>query len=398
VEINNSNFLKNLISYSFFNIIDKGLIFLGPFFLLFLTSNESLYNEVEYIFSTAAILVIFFDLGVKNYLFYGYKINEDKAGYLRRTKSQFNSLIILYLTIMVLIFLLFKELSFIIFFIFIRTILTLIINFYSFYFRLIDSPSKIFLFSIPINILVYIFTFYLAYNNIKITLFSFYSIPLISIIFFCIYCIRNNSLNFKLSNIISLSIPYAAPIMINLFFVSIINHFGKIYAYNLLDSSSMFEIASLQRISTIISLFHVSLVGFFSKQLFTSKIKREHQKIFLFYIVCLIVVAILILFLSQFFNYFLQINNTALLFFIIGTLLWSVNSYFEVYFNANNVNKYIPLISFGSFFIYFIIFFNLNIVNATNLSFVYFFSNLSGFLLVMFFLKRIKNHGILNLE
>jgi len=398
VQKNKLNILNNLVSYSFFNIIDKGLIFLGPFFILFLSSDTSLFNDIEYIFSLASILIIFFDFGIKNYLFYGYKINKNKSKYLKETKAKYNSLIILYLFFLIIAVIAFRQINFIGFFVLIRSLITLILTFYANYYRLIDKPSYIFFFSIPINIIVYIYTFYLFVTGTKITLFNFYLIPLLAIIIFCFNSLKNKKLDLKLSSLISKSTKYTLPIMINLLFVGTMNHFGKIYAYNFLDSEDMFQIASIQRIATIITLFHISFMGFFSKHLFISNIKKEHQKIFSFYLICLMTIGLLIFMLSLMFSSYLQLNRVPILFFIIGTLFLCINSYFEIYFNLNNINKYIPLISLGSFLIYFIIFFNLPLINITNISLVYLLSNFAGFLLVIFFIKKIKNLGRLDFE
>ena len=109
-------------------------------------------------------------------------------------------------------------------------------------------------------------------------------------------------------------------------------------------------------------------------------------------------IGLLIFMLSLMFSSYLQLNIVPILFFIIGTLFLCINSYFEIYFNLNNINKYIPLISIGSFLIYFIIFFNLPLINITNISLVYLLSNFEFFFLVIFFIKKIKNLGNLDFE
>ena len=73
--------IQNIYLYSFFNFVDKILIFLLPLIILKIYDDKNLYNSIEYIYSIAIIIVIFFDLGLKNYTFYFLKhskyLNED---------------------------------------------------------------------------------------------------------------------------------------------------------------------------------------------------------------------------------------------------------------------------------------------------------------------------------
>ena len=62
--------LQNIYSYSVLNFIDKGLIFLTPLIILKFFDDKVLYNTIEYVYSISTILVIFFDLGLKNYIFF----------------------------------------------------------------------------------------------------------------------------------------------------------------------------------------------------------------------------------------------------------------------------------------------------------------------------------------
>ena len=69
--------LQNIYSYSVLNFLDKGLIFITPLLILKFFDDKVLYNTIEYIYSISAILVIFLDLGLKNYTFFYLKKSKN---------------------------------------------------------------------------------------------------------------------------------------------------------------------------------------------------------------------------------------------------------------------------------------------------------------------------------
>ena len=99
------NLNKELIKFSLFNIADKVMIFLLPFFVLMLSNNVELYNQIEYVFSISAVLVVFIDFGLISEMFFGYKNVVEKKKFLFQRRSEFNLLIFIYGTIISLLIL-----------------------------------------------------------------------------------------------------------------------------------------------------------------------------------------------------------------------------------------------------------------------------------------------------
>tara|TARA_B100000575_G_C23078686_1_gene621371 strand:+ start:258 stop:1430 length:1173 start_codon:yes stop_codon:yes gene_type:complete len=383
---------SGLLSFSILNIIDKFFIFALPFYILYLTGNKDLYNQVEYIFSVAALLIIFFEFGIKNYFFYGYKIENDKRMFIDEITSLFNFLIILYSSIF-LFLLFFLKNEEILLFIFLKIIQTMLTTFYFTYFRIIDKPSSLFLFTIPINLMTFIIIFLLKNFEMQINLISINYIVVL-VLFILIFHFLNQLLYRKKINfnIIPKALRYSYPIMINLILIVIINHFGKIYSYNYLSEDEMFQISSIQRISTLILLVHTSLVGFFTKKLFISKDKTSHVKIFSLYLSSIISISIAILGISFVINQLdvFQINFFLLTTFVLGTIMWCFNAYCEIYFNSDNKNIYIPIINSISLFFYLFIFFLIQEITILKIAQVYLFSNFMGSITTLIFLTKIR--------
>ncbi|MDA9841140.1 hypothetical protein N9C34_00590 [Candidatus Marinimicrobia bacterium] len=180
--------------------------------------------------------------------------------------------------------------------------------------------------------------------------------------------------------------------MINLLLMGLINQFGKLYAYNNLDINEMFDLSLIQRISIIIVLIHTSIVGFFTKKLFMSKSLIDHKNIFILYFLAILVTALsiyLFVLLGNKIN-ILDINIYLLGIFLIGTMLWCYNAYFELYFNRSNKNRYIPIISLFAFTTYCIIFTLSENINIIRIGEIYLMSNLTGSLFTFYFLRKIS--------
>lgn len=383
---------QNLIQFTILTSLDKLLIFILPFYVYFLTSDKLLFNNIEYIYSIASLAMIFFELGLKNYLFYGYKINRDKDKFLYEIKLLYNFLILVYTLILIIAFLSTKLTSLLIPFFGIRLIFSMLSTFYFSYFRLKDKPSIIFYYTVPVNLLTFILIYFNTSSNHNLSLYHIYILPFLSIILFNLYQLKNTILKGKNTQYILKALQFSLPVMINLLLMGLINQFGKLYAYNNLDINEMFDLSLIQRISTIIVLIHASIVGFFTKKLFMSKSLIEHKNIFKLYFFTILFTALSIyLFILAANNInILDINIYLLNIFLIGTMIWCYNAYFELYFNRSNKNRYIPMISLFAFTAYGIIFTLSEDINIIRIGEIYLMSNLTGSLFTFYFLRKIS--------
>jgi hypothetical protein len=278
---------RGLFVFTALNYIDKLLLFGLPLFVLFISGDKQTYNNIEYVFSIANILIIFLDF-LTMYSFYGYRQSEDRDNFPIRIQKYFYIFFILYSLIGLLLYPVIyciienESLKLLYFYICIRTLYLLIINFYKNYFRLIDKPSGVYVISILISLSSFM-AIYIVYR-LKFDLINgFFLIPTILniVVLLVSFCKVRRSAFQGLKACLQSAIKYTIPLIINSFFGAVINNYGKLYAYNFLSQSEMYQFAYTLRLSAIIQMAHVSVLGFHSKSIFIDKARGINIKIFL---------------------------------------------------------------------------------------------------------------------
>tara|TARA_B100000674_G_C37900370_1_gene943417 strand:+ start:401 stop:1597 length:1197 start_codon:yes stop_codon:yes gene_type:complete len=384
------NLNKELIKFSLFNIADKVMIFLLPFFVLMLSNNVELYNQIEYVFSISAVLVVFIDFGLISEMFFGYKNVVEKKKFLFQRRSEFNLLIFIYGTIISLLILIGK-LDWLYILILIKSVFIILNNFFNNYYRLNDKIIKSFLFSIPIHITSYLFIliYFLANNKVEIEIVFLNLFIGLGVYYLAIITKKNGDI-LKLFNTIVSTLRYSFPLIINFFFISVINHFGKIYSYNFLSDSHMYEISVIQRLSSILLLLHTSIYSYYAKSLFNSNNLQVHKSIFSSYVTTQLIFSILIFLSVYTVQYFIEIGISLFLLkiYLLGVLIRCCASYFEVYFNSHNKNSLIPFLTFSNFVVYFALFFSFGEISIQSIVYSFLFSSLFQLLFTIIILKK----------
>ncbi|MFY0593244.1 hypothetical protein [Roseivirga sp.] len=350
---------KALLKFTFLNFLDKGLNFLLPLAILLFFQDNLIYNEIEYVLSVALILATFADLGFRSYLFYGYKESVGREEYfLSRTSKVFNTLFLLYVLSTVLIatsiyFVNHPVSKMTAGYIGLRFIYIFFTNYKSVIYRFDDKPSRLFRWTIPGTILslLLLLTVFKAGWVLRLDYFFFGSAVVLLVFFLKDFRIGSMADLTLLKSYFFKVISYSWPLILNGAMVSVVNNFGKIYAFNSLSDSEMSEISLMLRIGMIIQLAHLSSMTFFSKKLFLSKSVKESRRtlgVYLFTLLagCSMACVLYILFIN------LDIKGLTISFryshllVLLFFLLSSIASYFEVYLNKNNRNIFIPLVSF----------------------------------------------------
>lgn len=342
--------IKGLRIYIIVSYLDKLLFFLIPFSILILTKNNLLYNDVEYIFSIALLLSSLLEGGLRIYMFY--YINVVKSSEINISDINvfydFHLLIIVSLSIIIILIAYIYHYSILLIsYIAIRSLILMLFNFYSYYYRIKNYAVKAFLFSIPLNLvcLLIIIIYKEQYN--------LYLLFLPQFIFLFIYLVIRikKILKIDLIKYISYfkkSFFYSWPILINVVLVNLLSQYSKIYTYNFLSSSDMTLLSFILRLLVIIQLAHSSIIAYFSndfysfnKQGLIAKIFKKYS-LFIFLastftiIIYIITLKLNLISNSNWFSFFL------LLFYMI---IWCFQSYYDLYFGKNNLNKIILIIS-----------------------------------------------------
>lgn len=354
---------KELLRFTALNYIDKGIIFLTPFVVLYVFKDKTIYNDIEYIFSASAVLLTISELGVRNYFLYAYKGAADREALVREGEANFLTLFFIYFLLSAVSLAAWaffsKDPKGMVFLIIPRTLYSFMISFYSVYFILKDTPSKIFIPSYFVNILTLATILTVKVLNARLNLFYFFSSQLLVDALLFGYIIRNRELvNFKrLFLYLGKTLAYAWPIILNIFLFMVINNYGRIYAYKLLSREEMFQISFVQRISLVVQLTHASASAYLSKRLFIDLSNKINMRLFGLYgsmLAISVLGAISVLVLLRWIRPEESVGlNISSFLILVYTVLWCVSSFFELYLNKRNKNRYIPLttlISVGIFF------------------------------------------------
>ena len=339
--------IQNIYIYSFFNFVDKILIFLLPLIVLKIYDDKNLYNSLEYIYSLSVIIVIFFDLGLKNYTFYFLKQSSDLNKDIKKIDNTFYFFLIILSLSLILFFTFFEKFyNQILILIFIRVIYLTLISFYKIYFRAKDKPSKIFLFSIPVNILTLILMIlnflYLKENSLLI--FFVFQILLILLYFFFrinfIYKIKSNIKNYI--SILKKSFYFSYPLMLSILFYNFMLNYGKIYSFNFLSQEQMSFLSLVQRMFVILTFFHATYVSYFQKRIFISDDRFINKTIFVDYFKIIIFISVILLILTPFVANYVKIeilNYKIVILLFLHSILWCLSSFFDMYLTKTNNNK-----------------------------------------------------------
>ena len=150
----------SLMLYTALNYIDKGLTFAVPVIVLYVFKDRGVYNEIEYVYSIATIVAILVELGVRNYFFYAYKEANDRPQLVRDVKGYFALQFALYTllstAVLVVCWLTNTGLTTVYVYIVIRSLYLHLVSYSAVYYRLQDTPSKVFALSISVSVVTVI--------------------------------------------------------------------------------------------------------------------------------------------------------------------------------------------------------------------------------------------------
>lgn len=353
---------KELAWFVSLNYTDKFLVFLLPLAVLFVSGDRNLYNDIEYVYSIANLVIPFF-LFVSTYSFYGYKKQSSSNGCKSYIEEyEFFSTLTILLSLLggaVLIFILsrvYTDLSiYLLFFVLVRFVYLEFTNYYGAYYRLIDKPSKLLLFSIVCSIASLIFAIICSFFG-KGVLFAYFIPQLcLSLIFVRIVsvCIHNKEIIYRYISYIIDSVKFSWPLIINCTIVAIVVNYGKVYAYNYMSSYEMYNFSYIMRISLIVQMAHASLMAFYGKKLYLNGYDISFCKRYILVISIALLFALISLYAFNIFSFEnkLRIDLTAFLV-LFYTLIHCCGAAIEVYFGRNNKNHVILYMSLLSSVVY----------------------------------------------
>lgn len=353
---------KDLITYTLLNYFDKFLTFCLPLAILYVTKNQTVYNDIEYIFSIANIAIVFLEVGLRTYFFYGYSIANNRDEYTQNVNNYFATLFSIYfftsLLLFTFVYFVNENALYLLIFIVTRSLFLLFTGFYNIYFRLVDTPSAIFKFTIPVNVLSIILIILFTGINIQNGLYAFFLPQMLVSILAIFWFKKHKTLKHikELYQYLKVALSYSWPIILNVLLITYINNFAKIYAYNKMSAEDMFQLSYLLRISLIIQMMHVSISGYYSKRIFIDKSPDINKRILGLYSTFMGISALMVFVFVFLFNQVPSLpsvnTNSSFIIIILYTIVWCYQAYFELYLNKYKKTKHILLFSTISMIFY----------------------------------------------
>jgi len=354
---------KDLVNYFILTYTDKAISFALPLSILFIVTDKSLYTLIEVAFSYATIALVLIELGLSNYLFRGYKEADDKKVFIENAKDLFRGMLAIYslITLMICSYLYLNGSEFLILFSLtaVRALFTFYVNFYSNIYRLTDRPSRIYLFTIAVN-LSSVLLLIIAYRaGMKNSLLFFYLPSMVLILAFCFRLFSDASRwNFnRFVGLLKKALAFSWPIMANVLAMSFINNYGKIYAFGHLSEAETVQISYILRIGLIVQLGHTAFASYFSKSLFMDQSETFDFKIFrqyaLIIFLSILAVVMLILITNSWFGSPIKVPfEVSTFLFLFYIVLWCFVGYLEIYFGVKSANRLILYYSVTSSAVY----------------------------------------------
>ncbi len=343
--------IHRFLSYAALSYLEKALIFAFPLTVLYLTDDKARYNQIEFIFASAGVCALFLDGGLKTYLLYAYKKGGQSVELVKDIFSSFKLLLTIYFVIVLMvavgaIFIIHDRLLDVIGSA-ARALFLSMIGFLAVWYRIADTPSKVFYFSIPVYIAGGALIWSLGGGGdvrFAIALGVPHLLAVALVMVFIGFTHAKSSIRGLVSHIGS-ALKYGWPILASVALAMAVGNFGKLYAYGHLTENEMFNFSFSQRLALSIQLAHIAICGYLSKQLFISHKKSFHLQAFFLYLVILVLAAALAYGVAWFAPFLglkivFQIDSTFNLI-IVYTLLWCLAAYLELYVNRANKNVFI---------------------------------------------------------
>lgn len=275
---------NGVIFYTLLNFIDKGINSCVPIAILFLYDKE-IYSQVEFIISTSLLISSFFDFGIRSYAFYDYKQRKELA--IINIRDALDTILLPQLFFYCIGLLVFPNM--------VTVAISLRAFFFSFqyvftaYNRLIDSPSKSFSYSIPMNILLLSIALLVYVNRRMYSVECYmicYSIFTVGYIVRFLFAGRWKTKIINTFSYISNSLRFSWPIMLCLIGSLLIQNVVKIYGYDLISTDVYSNYAFTLRLFMLALLLHQSVIGFYQKEIFMCR--SFPVQTFILYVICIL--------------------------------------------------------------------------------------------------------------
>ena len=342
------------------NYFDKAAVFAGPLLVPFLLHDKVLYNEIEYAYAIAPLLAVVLDAGIRTYFLQAYRASDDRVSLVDEVGSYFHLQLSIYIVIAIIVASLSGIFGLglaIVVSCSIRALFLLAQGFYQRYYRLLDVPSKAFIFSLAGGVATMLIVALFWMHGAALQTWQFFAAQALVTLLACIMGIRALArIHWKrFLAYLWRALVYGWPVMVNVLAMSLLNNIGKIYAFSALSAEDMFRLSLIQRIAMIVQLTHIGMIGYIEKKIFLAESTASITKIFIAYASVLTTVTVGALVVLWALPHVSSVNpgpiDMVAVILLISTILWCTVAYGEMLMLKYHIQKLIPLFSITGFMI-----------------------------------------------
>lgn len=351
---------KGLIYYMVLNYIDKAVVFAGPFFVLFLLNDKVLYNEIEYAYAVAPLLAVVLDANVRVYFLQAYREADNRSTLVDEVGRYFHLQLSVYIVLAIIAIALlsgYGARSSITFACAMRGLYILAQGFYQRYYRLLDAPSRGFIFSLSGGVATIVVVAAFGVLDISMRTWQFFSAQSAVVMLACMSDMRSITRVewIKFQSYIWRAFIYGWPVFINVLAMTLLNNVGKIYAFSALPAEDMFRLSLIQRIAMLVQLTHAGMIGFSEKKLFLEDSSSSMNKIFIAYTIVIATAAGGVLVVLWALPHISTVDpgpiDMIAVITLINIILWCVVSFGEMLLLKYHAQKFIPIFSIAGFLV-----------------------------------------------
>ena len=351
--------MKKLLSYSFFLFLDKGLSFVLPILLLYITS-PSVYAKLEAALAMSILLIPLLDLGTNYYVGFIYK--RDGEACFRHFNRLLLSISLFSIAVAIPLFFL-SDFFFIIVLAILRSVHINLYQYGQTKGRLTEKLISPILANITAStcavVLTLISVFFDVWDNY--ILLSYFIFPPLLFIFLNSRAVELPSMqklreiNYKPTLIfIKKSLTFAAPAILNTLLVTGFANLTKIYVLQNFGESDMVRYSFVFRLAMIIQLCHMAVSGYTFKFFLLSINLKRMASLYLIYMSALFLITLSILcavyFVNNIVDYELLYIDPLFIVAFAYTLFWCYSAFFDFLYIRINKTK-LMLVNSGVFFL-----------------------------------------------
>jgi len=328
--------------YSLMIMADKGLSFLVPLVFLFVYHSTVMYSKMEYVFSVAMMILPIADLGLRSYMFYFYKESSEHE----KSIAALNETISLLVSFYALLCLasLFLGFAWIGWMILARMAFQLLNTYLNNHYRLIDLSSFCSIFSCGTLVFVAIVLLLQGQTAIQYGVQTYHILIFASTVLALLVLFPpkiNRAVLGRVASLLLQSIKFSWPIILNVWTVTAVGNFAKIYIYHHFSTDDMAMFSFVQRLSYVIVLVHVAIQGYYAKKVYMGT-EKEIMKIFTFYSLFIVTLSVLMAAANwvavNYFSVKVSFDPMVSILIIMYSMFWCFSAFIEAIFGRMNKN------------------------------------------------------------